>query len=72
MKLKALIKAFPGHTVDLVITGVNFPERSTFPGSERYVLETNAGSLTAKPVGDLDVINATAVRPSHLLIHLNK
>ena len=72
MKLKALIKAFPGHTVDLVISGNTFAERSTHPGSDRYVLDTGVGSLTTKRVGELDVIDATATRPSHLVVHLKK
>ena len=72
MKLKALIKPFSGHTFDLVISGNTFPERSTHTGSDRYVLDTNVGSLTLKPVGDLEVINATADRPCHLVVQLRK
>ena len=72
MKLKALIKAFPGHIVTLAISGNSFPDRSTHPGSDRYVLDTNVGSLTTKPIGDLDVIDATATGPSQLVVHLKK
>lgn len=72
MKLKALIKAFPGHTVALAISGNTFAGRSTHPGSDRYVLDTNLGSLTSKKVGDMDVDDAMATGPSQLVIHLKK
>ena len=72
MKLKALIKVFHGQIVTLAISGNSFPERSTHPGSDRYVLDTNVCSLTTKPVGDLDVMDATATGSSHLVIHLKK
>lgn len=72
MKLKAFIKPFSGHTMDIVISGNTFPERSTHPSSDRYVLETEVGSLSLKPIGDLEVENATASRPLHLVVYLNK